>query len=190
MGTVDGLLMAESMKTFPFIVLGVLLALGALLYVAMKFGDRGNPVPEPHPGVPLSKQLDPKPVSPSVDAPAPAGQDPGAKILEGADRAFQQGFFETALKFYLDFDLRYAGSDIHEKNVVRVWERIRLSANGMPKKDETIPAQLEARRKLHADWTRLKAAADRKPEDLKAFLAALPPKDGRRPRVEAWLEGK
>lgn len=191
--SLDLVQIGEHVKVFPLVVLGVLLALGGLIYVGMKFGDKADPLPAPRPDLPVSKQLPAvNPVTPKVDAPPPPNQDPGAKILEGADRAFQQQFYETALKFYLDFDLRYAGSDVHERNVARVWEQIRASAAGMPKKDETIPAQLEARRKLHAEWTQLRSTVAQNPAEapkarIQAFLDALPPKDGRRPKVEAWL---
>src|SRR4051812_217634 len=102
--------MADRVKVFPLAVLGALVFFGLLVWwaVARSKSVESSIVQDPiEPlAVPAPSKLPPSP-SPSVEAP-PVAKDPGEKILEGADRAFQTGYYETALMFYKDFELRYA----------------------------------------------------------------------------------
>jgi len=65
----------------------------------------------------------------------------------------------------------------------------------MAKKDETLPAYLETRRKLADEWKRIKPLLDAPPgEESKAqvqkFAEILPPGDGRLKIIEAWRDEK
>lgn len=195
--------MADRIPVFPLAVLGTIVLFGLLVWWAVakskadlpKIAGPNEPIEEVKPapipgGTPQGTKIRSAP-SPSVEAPPPA-KDPGEKILEGADRAFDTGFYETALMFYRDFELRYAGTETYERNAIRVFERIHTSGAKMPKKDDTLPAYLAERRKAADDWKRLKplmAAApnDQSRAELRKFLDGLPPKDGRRPSIDAWL---
>ncbi len=195
--------MADRINVFPLAVLGTMAVFGLLVWLAIARSKAAEPripgpnepvesvKPAPGPaGVPLGTKIRAAP-SPSAEAPPPA-KDPGEKILEGADRAYDTAFYETALMFYKDFELRYAGTETWEKNALRVFERIHTSAAKMPKKDDTIPAYLDARRKAADEWKRLRplmasAPTDATRPELQKFLDGLPPKDGRRAAVEAWL---
>jgi len=135
--------------------------------------------------------LGPDPFGPGTPVgPEPRVQDvdlAGAKILEGADRAFKAGFFETAAKFYVDFDLRYAGTKVYDDKAPRVWEQLRLCYASMGQSGEAVDRPLKARKDLHARWQALRDDPQAAPAALKAFLADLPAGDGRRPLVEARL---
>jgi hypothetical protein len=96
--------------------------------------------------------------------------------------------------FYKDFELRYAGTEVYDRNITRVWERIHTS-NASMKKDKQeaeLPAYLQSRRKLAEEWKRIKpllggaASAETRAEVLK-FQDSLPPPDGRRRVIDAWL---
>ena len=184
--------MADRVKVFPLAVLGALVFFGLLVWwVVARSKAAEAPIandPIEPPAAPVKIQ---PAASPSVEAP-PVAKDPGEKILEGADRAFQTGYYETALMFYKDFELRYAGTETYDRNAIRVFERIHTSAAKMPKKDETLPAYLDARRKAADEWKRLKPQLAAAPTDagraeLKNYEEALPAKDGRRALIDAWL---
>jgi hypothetical protein len=195
--------MADRIPVFPLAVLGTMVLFGLLVWWAVARSRAAEPkIPGPNEPIEAVK---PVPMgtgaavgtkirsaqSPSAEAPPPA-KDPGEKILEGADRAYDTAFYETALMFYKDFELRYAGTETYEKNALRVFERIHTSAAKMPKKDDSIPAYLDSRRKAADEWKRLKplmasAPTDQTRAELQKFLDGLPPKDGRRAGVEAWL---
>lgn len=192
--------MADRVRVFPLAVLAALVVFGLLVYWAVarsKAEEAAAPRDSADPaldGKPIASaeapKLKPAP-SPSVEAP-PVAKDPGEKILEGADRAFQTGYFETALMFYKDFELRYAGTETYDRNSMRVFERIHTSGASMKKKDETLPAYLDSRRKATEEWKRLKpllaaAPTDQSRVDLKKYEDALPPRDGRRAVIDAWL---
>jgi hypothetical protein len=195
--------MAQRIPVFPLAVLGTIVLFGFLVWWAVakskadlpKIAGPNEPIegvkPVPIPaGTPQGTKIRAA-ASPSVEAPPPA-KDPGEKILEGADRAFDSGFFETALMFYKDFEVWYAGTETYERNAIRVFERIHTSGAKMAKKDDTLSAYLEARRKAGDDWKRLKPLMAAPPDDrsraeLRKFVDGLPPKDGRRALVDAWL---
>jgi hypothetical protein len=188
--------MADRVKVFPLAVLATLVVFGLLIWWALaksKAAERSivqDPI-EPPPVVPAKIQAAP---SPSVEAP-PAAKDPGEKILEGADRAYQTGYFETALMFYKDFELRYAGTETYDRHAMRVFERIHTSGGKMPKKDETLPAYIDGRRKAAEEWKRLKPLIAAPPTDasraeLRKYEDALPPRDGRCALIDAWLGEK
>lgn len=113
---------------------------------------------------------------------------PGEKILQGADQAFETKYFPTALKFYRDFDLRYAGTEAYEAQSSRVWDRMIASDRLSPERDPTLPEYVQARRGLQEEWKRL-AARPRggAREDLRTYAAKLPSGDGRRSIIEGWL---
>jgi hypothetical protein len=65
----------------------------------------------------------------------------------------------------------------------------------MPKKDEALPAYLDARRKAADEWKRLKPLTASPPTEqsraeLKKFRDGLPAKDGRIAVIDAWLGDK
>jgi hypothetical protein len=188
---IEWMQMAERVKILPLVVLAALAVLGALLYwVSTRPREsKQTPVPAPPPpGDPRPAPRDP------VPAPPPSGS-PGDKILEGADRAYQKGMFETSLKFYKDFELRYAGTEVYERNITRVWERIHSSGAQMPKKDETLAEYLQTRRKLADDWKRIKPLLDAPPSaeakaDVQKYADALPEGDGRLKLIDAWRDEK
>jgi hypothetical protein len=185
--------MADRIKVFPIVILAVVLLLGLVLFwVSRRPREsardvQANPPPPPQRPAPAPAQ------APAEAPPQPV--NPGEKILEGADGAFKAGMFETALKFYKDFELRYAGSEVHDRNLTRLWERIHTSGASMPKKDETLPAYLEARRKLAEEWKRIKPLLAAPPTEesraeARRYADALPPGDGRLKLIEAWREEK
>lgn len=157
-----------------FVVAG-LVALAAIGWVVV-----GRPAPS-------DRDLGPDPFAPGeAVSPTPAVQDvdlAGAKILEGAERAFKADFHETAAKFYLDFDLRYAGTTVYERRAPEVWERLRLCYAAMGQSGEAVDKALAARRSLHDRWPRM-SEGEATAAELKAYLAELPAGDGRRPRIE------
>jgi hypothetical protein len=180
--------MADRIKVFPLVVLGVVVVMGLVLYWVATRGGETKPAPEAAPT--------PVPRPPRVEAPPPTN-DPGQKILDGADGAFQNKMYPTALMFYKDFELRYAGTDVYDRNIATVWERIHTSnASSPPAKQEAeLPAYLAKRRKLADEWTRLKPLLASPPSEasrpeLLKFLEALPPPDGRRRIIEAWRDSK
>jgi hypothetical protein len=182
--------MADRIKVFPLVVLAVLAAMGLILYwVATKKGDTGpQPVPAPQPPV--------VPPQGRVEAPPPT-DDPGQKILDGADGAFGNKMYPTALMFYKDFELRYAGTEVYDRNIAMVWERIHTSNASCPKEKQEaeLPAYLEKRRKLADEWKRLKPTMTTPPTDaakaeLQKYLEGLPPTDGRRKIIDAWRDSK
>lgn len=183
--------MAERVKVFPLVVLGALVVFGLLLWWAVSKSRAGGESVQ----APVQPQARVRPTPPSTDpsegAP-PVAADPGQKILEGADGAYSRGMFETALKFYKDFELWYAGTQTYDRNSIRVFERIHSSGAQMKVKDETLPAYLATRRKAAEDWKRLQLLMASPPTDasraeLKAYEDALPPRDGRRALIDAWL---
>jgi hypothetical protein len=192
LASVELVQMMDRVKVFPLAVLGALVFFGLLVWwaVARSKSVESLVVQDPiePPVVPAKIPSAP---SPSVEAP-PVAKDPGEKILEGADRAFQTGYYETALMFYKDFELRYAGTETYDRHAIRVYERIHTSGASMVKKDETLPAYLDARRKAAEEWKRLKPqlaapATDAGRAELKKYEDALPPRDGRRAIIDAWL---
>jgi hypothetical protein len=192
LASVELMQMADRVKVFPLAVLGALVFFGLLVWWAVA---RSKAAEAPIVNDPIEPPVAPAKIqpaaSPSVEAP-PVAKDPGEKILEGADRAFQTGYYETALMFYKDFELRYAGTETYDRNATKVYERIHTSAAKMTKKDETLPAYLDARRKAAEEWKRLKPQLAAAPTDagraeLKKYEEALPAKDGRRALIDAWL---
>jgi hypothetical protein len=136
-------------------------------------------------GPPLELETVPPPPPPSSDS---EEKNPGEKILRGADRAYETKYFETALKFYKDFDLRYAGTETYLAHVPQVWEKMRACDLSMPQRDASLPAYLEERQKLDVEWRRLKGRTGQDAqEELRKFLDRLPSGDGRRPLIEAQL---
>jgi len=195
--------MADRIKVFPLAVLGTMVLFGLLVWWAVarakaaepkvagpddpQFSEKPSSAP---PGTARGTKIQ-APPSPSVEAPPPA-KDPGEKILEGADRAFETEYYETALMFYRDFELRYAGTETYDRHARRVFERIHTSAAKMTKKDETLPAYLESRRRAADEWKRLRpflsaAPTESSRAELQKYLEGLPPKDGRRSIIAAWL---
>jgi hypothetical protein len=180
-------------KVFPLVALGVLLVVGVILYLA---AAKGRPAP-PDAALPPPPAEPPRTAPPgAVEAPPPTS-DPGQKILDGADGAFRSGMYPTALKFYRDFELRYAGTEVYDRHITRVWERIHSSHASSPKEKQEadLPAYLEARRKLAEEWKRLRplTAAPPTPESkaaIEKYLQSLPPQDGRRKILDAWRDGK
>jgi hypothetical protein len=113
---------------------------------------------------------------------------PGERILQGANLAFETKYFPTALKFYKDFELRYAGSEAYEAHIPKVWDQMIASDQASPQRDPTLPEYVSQRRGLHDEWKRLKARPRGEArDDLRKFAAKLPPEDGRRAIVEGWL---
>jgi len=185
--------MAERVKILPLVVLVVVLILGVLLYWVSTRPRESKQTPSPTP--PPRNDIRPSPPSEAAQgAPSPSSS-PGDKILEGADGAFRKGMFETSLKFYKDFELRYAGTEVYDRNITKVWERIHTSNASAVKKDETLPAYLETRRKLADEWKRIKPLLDAPAgDDAKAqvqkFAESLPVGDGRLKIIEAWRDEK
>ena len=181
--------MADRIKIFPLVALGVVVAMGLLLYWVATRPRETKPDPAPEA---------PRPPAPKATVePPPPTDDPGQKILDGADGAFRREMFPTALMFYKDFELRYAGSDVYERHETLLWERIHTSnAKCPPQQQEAdLPLYLEKRRKLAEEWKRLKPrmtvppSAEAKTE-LDKFLESLPPMDGRRKIIDAWRDSK
>ena len=177
----------ERVRIFPIIALAVVVVIGVILYLVSAKGRKPDPAPEPAPR--------PQPKG-AVDAP-PQTNDPGSKILEGADGAFRAGQFPTALKFYKDFELRYAGTEVWERNLNLVWERLHTSNASSPKdkQEPGLAAYIDARRKLADEWKRVKPLVDATPTtesraEVEKFLNSLPPMDGRRKIIDAWRDRK
>jgi hypothetical protein len=190
--------MADRIKVFPLAVLGTVVLFGLLVWWAIARSRSREPNVAGPDDLQFQSETGPKPApklrpaaSPSIEAPPPA-KDPGEKILEGADRAYDTEYYETALKAYKDFELRYAGSETYDRHAIRVFERIHTSAAKMKKKDETLPAYLDERRKAADGWKRLKPLLAASPSDpsraeLRKYMESLPPQDGRRSIIDAWL---
>ena len=156
-------------------VFAALLAYGWFVVRSPKDGPRENPAAN-------------APKGPPPPPPAAAPKDPGERILDGADGAFKAGFYETALKFYLDYDLRYAGSDAYADRAPRIWEMIRTTATMSGKAELAPPGYVEERKRLHEEWLKLPAGPG---DEVKKYLESLPPKDGRRaPLEERFAEKK
>jgi hypothetical protein len=155
---------------------GLLLVGGLVVMFTLRRPVSAAPIDEPKKGF----------VFPESDA-----KSPGEKILQGADQAFETKYFPTALKFYKDFDLRYAGTEAYEARVPAVWDRMRASDAASPDKDRELPEYLKVRKELHEEWKRLTARprAEAK-EDLQKFAGKLPRDDGRRAIIDGWLEKK
>ena len=188
--------MADRIKVLPIVILAVLLALAVLLYWVSRRPRETPQDPAGNPAPPAAAQGTAPPVPPkgTVEAPPPA-KDPGEKILEGADNAYQRGWYDAALKFYKDFELRYAGTDVYDRHITKIWERIHTSGASMPRKDESLPAYLEGRRKLADEWKRIKPllGAPPTPESratVRKFFDSLPPGDGRLKLIEPWQDEK
>jgi hypothetical protein len=180
----------ERIRAFPIVVLVAVLVVGIIVYWVSRKKD---PPKEPADPAPPREVAPPKPVDP---APPPTN-DPGQKILDGADGAFRAEMFPTALKFYKDFELRYAGTEVYDRNLTRLWERIHSSNALSPKdkQDPELPAYLEARRKLADEWKKLQPLMDAAPTpeskaEVDKFAGKLPPQDGRRKGIDAWRERK
>jgi len=192
LASVELMQMMDRVKVFPLAVLGALVLFGLLVWwaVARSKSVESSIVQDPI-EPPVAPAKIPSAPSPSVEAP-PVAKDPGEKILEGADRAFQTGYYETALMFYKDFELRYAGTETYDRHAIRVYERIHTSGASMKKKDETLPAYLDSRRKAAEEWKRLKpllaaAPTEASRAELKKYEDALPQRDGRRIIIDSWL---
>lgn len=172
--------MAMQSKSLYLVVgaVAVFAALGAYFWFVArspKDGPRENPAAQ-------------APKGPPAPAPASAPKDPGERILDGADGAFKAGYYETALKFYLDYDLRYAGSASYAERAPRIWEQIRTSATMSGKGELAPPGYVEERKRLHEEWQTLPAGAG---DEVRKYLDSLPPKDGRRaPLEERFAEKK
>lgn len=182
--------MADRIKVFPLVVLAVLVVMGLVVYWVSRKGRDTGPAPEP---ASTPQAAAPRP---TVQAPPPT-HDPGQKILDGAEGAFQNKMFPTALMFYKDFELRYAGTEVYDRNITMVWERIHTSNASSPKEKQEaeLPAYLEKRRKLADEWKRLKPLLAAPPSDdaraqLLKFMDGLPPTDGRRKAIDAWRDPK
>ena len=194
LAVVEWMQMANRIKIFPIIVLTAVLIVALVIYWVSRKREpqrdvEGNPVD----AAPRREVVSPKP---AVQAPPPTN-DPGQKILDGADGAFKAGMFPTALKFYKDFELRYAGSDVYDRNLTRLWERIHSSNASSPKdkQEPDLPAYLETRRKLADEWKRLKPLTDAAPTpeskaEIEKFLQSLPAQDGRRRIIDEWRDRK
>jgi hypothetical protein len=177
--------MADRIKILPLVALGALVLVGLVIYFVSR--KPRDPAPDfaDHPAAA-------PPAPPRVAEPPPPSKNPGEKILEGADGAYQKGMYPTALMFYKDFELRYAGTEVYDQNILKVWERIHTCGAKLDRKDEALPAYLEARRKLAEDWKKIKplTAAPATPEareQARTFEESLPPSDGRRKVLSAWL---
>lgn len=201
MAVAELIAMTFKINVFPLAVLGTIVVFGIFVWwVVARAREQEARVPlegatnaTVKPAVPQGTKI-PAKTSPPVEAPPPT-KDPGAKILEGADNAFDTEYWETALKFYKDYELWYAGTEGYDKNQVRVFERIHTSGAKMPKKDETLAAYVEARRRAADDWKRLKPLMQSPPTpdsraQLKKYRDGLPDKDGRLAIIDAWLGDK
>lgn len=192
MADVEWMQMADRIKIFPLVVLAAVVVMGLVLYWVATKGSKTKPPPASEPA-PAASPDSPKP---TVQAPPPTN-DPGQKILDGADGAFRNKMFPTALMFYKDFELRYAGTDVYDRNLTLVWERIHTSNASCPKQQQEadLPAYLEKRRKLADEWRRLKPLLTTPPSDaaraeFQKFMDSLPPTDGRRKIIDAWRDTK
>ena len=190
---IDLMEMADRIKIFPLVALAVVAIMGLVLYWVSTRPREMKPDAVVEPPRPPAAADPPKG---TIEAPPPSN-DPGQKILDGADGAFQRKMFPTALMFYKDFELRYAGTEVYDRTITLVWERIHTSnAQCPPQQQEAdLPAYLQKRRKLADEWKRLKPrmtvppTAESKAE-LEKFQESLPPMDGRRKLIDAWRESK
>ena len=192
--------MAERIKILPLVVLAAVVVLGLLLYwVTTRPNSEMDRAALQDAKREIAPTPPPKAAAPTPPKEEPAAQDPGSKILEGADGAFKKGYFETALMFYKDFELRYAGTEIYDQNAIKVFERIHSSAASSEKKDPDLPPYLDTRRRLYEEWKQLRtkvtgSSADALKAELQKYRDALPAKDGRRAVIDGWLappkEGK
>ena len=173
----------ERIRVFPVVVLAAVLVIGIIVYWVSRRKDPPNETVDPAP------QREVAPPKPADQAP-PSTHDPGQKILDGADGAFKAEMYPTALKFYKDFELRYAGTEVYDRNLTRLWERIHSSNASLPKdkQDPDLPAYLEGRRKLADEWKKLQPLTDA--AEVDNFAKKLPPQDGRRKVIDAWRERK
>jgi hypothetical protein len=177
----------ERIRVFPIVVLTAVLIVGLIIYLVSRKKEPekagGGTVVDP---TPPREAVAPKP---SVQAPPPP-TDPGQKILDGADGAFRTEMYPTALKFYKDFELRYAGTEVYDRNLTRLWERIHSShaLSSKDKQDPDLPAYLESRRKLADEWKKLQPLAESSRAEVEKFLEKLPPQDGRRKIIDAWRD--
>jgi hypothetical protein len=107
-------------------------------------------------------------------------------ILHGAERAYRGGLPETALRFYEDVDLRFSHTEVYAQACGLIWEEMTKCHVALGAGAEAAPRYIAARKALHERWLKLKAGPRTK-ADVEAFLKDLPPDDGRRPQVEAWV---
>ena len=180
----------EKIKVFPVVVLAAVLVIGIIVYWVSRKKEPPKETPDP---APQKEVAPPRPVDPTP----PPTNDPGQKILDGADGAFRAEMYPTALKFYKDFELRYAGTEVYDRNLTRLWERIHSSNALTPKdkQDPELPAYLDGRRKLAEEWKKLKPLLDAAPTPesragVETYLEKLPEQDGRRKVIDAWRERK
>ena len=179
----------ERIKVFPIVLLTAVVLISLVLYWVSRTKEPQRDVEgrivEPPP------QQDVVSTKPPVQAPPPTN-DPGQKILDGADGAFRAEMYPTALKFYKDFELRYAGTEVYDRNLTRLWERIHSShaLSSKDKQDPDLPAYLESRRKLADEWKKLQPLSDSSRAEVEKFLEKLPPQDGRRKIIDAWRDRK
>lgn len=179
----------ERIKVFPIVLLTAVVIISLVLYWVSRKKEPQRDVegrvvdPTPQQDVVSSK--------PPVQAPPPTN-DPGQKILDGADGAFRAEMYPTALKFYKDFELRYAGTEVYDRNLTRLWERIHSSHALSPKdkQEPDLPAYLESRRKLADEWKKFQPLTESSRADVEKFLEKLPPQDGRRKIIDAWRDRK
>ena len=108
------------------------------------------------------------------------------KILNGAEKAAKSRMEPTAVRFYEDVDLRYSHTNVYERYAPVIWEEMMKGHAATGSGTEAVARFIEGRKALRDRWRKLKAGPRAKPE-LEAFLKELPPLDGRRPHVEAWL---
>lgn len=184
----------EKVRVFPIVVLTAVLMVGIIIYLVSRKKEPQRNLED--------NAVDPSPkrevVTPKTQVePPPPTNDPGQKILDGADGAFRAEMYPTALKFYKDFELRYAGTEIYDRNLTRLWERIHSSHAMSPKEKQEpdLPAYLDARRKLADEWKKIKPLVEAAPTpesraEAEKFLEKLPPQDGRRKILEPWRDRK
>jgi hypothetical protein len=192
---IDWVQMADRIKILPIVALGAFALVGLVVYLVSRKSRDPEARPSEGPAATVSPPAPsaPAPAAPRKAAdPPPASKNPGEKILEGADGAYQKGMFPTALKFYKDFELRYAGTEVYDQNILKVWERIHTCGAKLDPKDDTLPAYLEERRKLADRWKAIKPllageSTSETRDQVRRFEEALPPTDGRRKLIEAWL---
>jgi hypothetical protein len=107
-------------------------------------------------------------------------------ILNGAEKASKRRMPETAIRFYEDVDLRFAHTNVYARYAPVIWDEMTKGHAASGTGTEAVARYIAGRKALHERWLKLKAGPRAKPE-LEAFLKELPPDDGRRPQVEAWL---
>jgi hypothetical protein len=154
--------MASPSKTVPVILVVVL---GGLAAAGIYFQERRRA---------------PSPVPEFVAADGPEAAP--MKVLEAAERAFKAEFWETAMKFYQDFDLRHAGSKTYDLYSPWVWEQMKLCAQKMGRLEHETAKLTAERGALQERWLKAKAGTE---AERKALWADLPQQDGRRAKLEA-----